>query len=647
MPIVQSFPRLLTRSASASGKHGLAPLADSHYARERSRSLGAFLRLRDLLLRPRGVASFEVAMKPAISSMWPVLQGHCRTTSKAMWDAHGVEVIAAFSEACSFPPQIATALPKCPDRARFESFTILAYCSTCLGMISCPVIAYTSLTKEWRSLNLSSLMPFLKPLANHYCTAKDGAYSPFANLTKTTLPAFFQTFVQDSSLFGLQCPDGCVLSCNMTVYAAVLMRDEGFLDQYYNGILTTLFQKAASLTGTEHETASSWTNFQSGFNSFRQLYRTNIQAITGGAVKPIPLPLGSGAGKEESIPDVLPAESSEDPEHVLRQATSELEKLIGLPSVKDEVRQLTAFLAIQKERRKFGLKESSQTLHFVFTGNPGTGKTTVARIIGKILFGFGLLKTSKLIETDRSNLVGGYLGQTAIKTGEVIQSALDGVLFIEAYTLSERSDDTYGQEAISTLLKQMEDHRDCLTVIVAGYPELMDNFLKANPGLSSRFTRQIRFDDYSAADLCRIFLKLCDEGQYGVDAVCRGYASFLFALDYARRDQQFGNARHVRNTFERVLARNSQRLYSAGSMDKAKLMRLDPTDLMVGPFAGLESKVIDQDRLRWKQACPKCQAVHAGSIQHLGRSVKCKKCGEAFVFECWEPVLESFPMPKS
>ena len=328
----------------------------------------------------------------------------------------------------------------------------------------------------------------------------------------------------------------------------------------------------------------------------------------------------------------------EDPEVALQSALADLNSLIGLPGVKDEMKRLMSFLKIQQERRKHGLRESGQTLHFVFTGNPGTGKTTVARIASKILCGFGLLKTTNVVECDRSDLVGGYLGQTAIKTDEVVTSALDGVLFIdEAYSLSDAyGHDAYGQEAINTLLKRIEDHRNRLVVIAAGYPKPMEKFLRTNPGLESRFTRFIRFEDYTVADLCRIFDKFCSDAEYSLTTACRGYACLLFVLAYQQRDERFGNARFVRNIFEQAISRHSQRLASLPDtqIDKQSLITLDSADI---PFESIHDFSIDSVNLqnsKWDGECPNCEKNSKGGLKFLGQRVSCK-CGQKFIFPWW------------
>jgi Holliday junction resolvasome RuvABC ATP-dependent DNA helicase subunit len=334
--------------------------------------------------------------------------------------------------------------------------------------------------------------------------------------------------------------------------------------------------------------------------------------------------------------DAAPARSDAD---LVREATEELGTLIGLKAVKLEVERLLAFLVVQKERERHGLRPSVQTLHFVFTGNPGTGKTTVARIIAKLLCGLGFLKTAKLVECARSDLVGGYLGQTAIKTDGVIESALDGVLFIdEAYSLTHGFEqDSFGREAVETLLKRMEDDRDRLVVVVAGYTQPMAEFLETNPGLKSRFTRFIHFPDYEVADLCQIFEAQAREQEYTLSNSCRANACLFFWLSHRTRDATFGNARLVRNVFQEATARLSQRLArrAEGGMDKTTLQTLEGEDIPLEWIDKTLPGTVDLTEAKWKYACAKCGKAGCGGMKFLGRAVSCS-CGEKFVFPWWD-----------
>lgn len=340
--------------------------------------------------------------------------------------------------------------------------------------------------------------------------------------------------------------------------------------------------------------------------------------------------------QDESEEEESGDEETETPEVALKKAVQELDSMIGLPEVKTEVRKLMNFLNIQKQRSAHGLKTNGQSLHFVFKGNPGTGKTTVARIICRVLYGFGVLKKNLLVETDRSTLIAGYVGQTAIKTAEEIAKALDGVFFVdEAYALSPTGGGSdYGKEAIDTILKKMEDLRDRLVVIAAGYPAPMDEFLSANPGLESRFTRFISFEDYSVADMCRIFEQFCKNNQYSISQIAKANLYYFFHCAFSEKNDKFGNGRFVRNVYEKTLGHLSDRLSeSQVEIKKADLTTIDLLDI---PFEMLKTKVKKHDfeKSKWLGKCPGCNRIAKGDIKFLGQKVACK-CTVKFVFPWW------------
>ena len=259
---------------------------------------------------------------------------------------------------------------------------------------------------------------------------------------------------------------------------------------------------------------------------------------------------------------------------------AQLDSLVGLDDVKKDIKNLMNLVKVRRLRKENGLPIPPMSLHMVFMGNPGTGKTTVARIISGLYAAIGVLEKGQLIEVDRSGLVAGYVGQTALKTQEVIKSALGGVLFIdEAYSLASGGENDFGREAIETILKAMEDHRDELIVVVAGYDGPMEKFINSNPGLQSRFNKYFYFPDYNGEQLLYIFKGQCKKNGYALTEEAEAEAKAMFEELYENRGENFGNGRDVRNIFEDTVVRQSNRVAALDAPTKDDLMQLLPEDL--------------------------------------------------------------------
>ena len=264
----------------------------------------------------------------------------------------------------------------------------------------------------------------------------------------------------------------------------------------------------------------------------------------------------------------------------LEEALRRLNNLEGLSRVKGQVCDWVDQIKVFQMRKERGMSVPDMSYHIVFTGNPGTGKTTVARLMAQIYCALGVLSEGHLVEVDRGDLVAGYVGQTAVKTRDVLKKAYGGVLFIdEAYSLANGGANDFGQEAIDTILKEMEDKRDNLVVIVAGYDDLMEKFISSNPGLRSRFKNFIQFTDYTGEELFNIFTGLCNKNQYTVTAEARSALKSYFDNLYKNRDKNFGNGRDVRNTFESIVTRQSKRVARLYNPSDAEMTEITAEDL--------------------------------------------------------------------
>ena len=316
-------------------------------------------------------------------------------------------------------------------------------------------------------------------------------------------------------------------------------------------------------------------------DTFRTTLLRHLDEV--GAPRPgAPATSAAGAATATTTQAAAAAEEPAKPARPLTDLLAELDALIGLANVKAEVRRLTSLLQVQRLRAERGLPVIETSHHLVFTGNPGTGKTTVARLLAEIYHAVGVVSKGHLVETDRAELVAGYVGQTALKTQAALEKALGGMLLVdEAYALARGGEDDFGMEAIDTLVKFMEDHRDDLAIVAAGYTEEMAVFIDANPGLRSRFTRTIHFPDYTDDELVAIFAGLADRNGYTLTDDAAAEVRRLMHVE--PRTRGFGNARFVRNLFETAVAHQAVRVAPLA----------DPSDEQLSTFTGADIAPVD------------------------------------------------------
>ena len=381
-------------------------------------------------------------------------------------------------------------------------------------------------------------------------------------------PSFFWTLAESDAKRGSQTSRTFVrMLTNILLYLAATDDDVTYAEAEY---ITDCVDKLSAVcdangVGKSKEALNPLDYVTSGEPSFAEKNSLRPQAAQSGA---------------DSVPQEQVNAEAEEKKPDLEELMEQLDALVGLTEVKKDVKSLMNLIKVRKLREENELPVPPMSLHMVFMGNPGTGKTTVARLMGGLYAAIGALSKGQLIEVDRSGLVAGYVGQTALKTQQVIQSALGGVLFIdEAYSLSSGGENDFGREAIETILKAMEDHRDDLVVIVAGYSGPMKDFLSSNPGLESRFNKYFYFPDYTGEELLAIFQGQCRKNGYVLTDESEKAAAALFNALYEERGENFGNGRDVRNCFEDTVVRQSNRVAAMENPSKEDLMAILPEDL--------------------------------------------------------------------
>ena len=381
-------------------------------------------------------------------------------------------------------------------------------------------------------------------------------------------PVFFWNLAESDAKRGAETSRTFIrMLTNILLYLAAVDDDVTYAEAAYITDCTDRLTAICDTTGVRksREGLNPLDYVTSGEPSFQDKHKPQPSAQTSGG---------------EKKPETEAKAESEEKKPSFEELMAELEDLVGLEDVKKDVKNLMNLVKVRKLRQQHELPVPPMSLHMVFVGNPGTGKTTVARLVSGLYAAIGVLSKGQLVEVDRSGLVAGYVGQTALKTQEAIKSALGGVLFIdEAYSLSSGGENDFGREAIETILKAMEDHRDDLIVIVAGYTGPMEKFIHSNPGLESRFNKYFFFPDYNGEQLMAMFRSRCKKNGYTLSEEAEKAAVEHFNKLYEERTENFGNGRDVRNEFEDMVVRQANRVAKLEDPGKEDLMAVLPEDL--------------------------------------------------------------------
>jgi hypothetical protein len=514
------------------------------------------------------------------------------------------------------------------DHEQIEETTLLSLFGCCVSRIIESIMADDVVMDDEVVLAHQLCRPIADLFAAHF-----DDYAPFTDLTVPMTREFFSTFQNDQRWFAGSPESEPDIVAGILCGAATVASGDQALMNGYELLFETVAMRILAVDGVTAEEEATFLRFKDHAKAIRELIDIHMRRQATKSRAPDP---------KRSIE----RSSSRLTFDMASQALAELNALVGIAGVKKEVQRLMGQLTVQKARQKHNCRGSSQPLHFAFTGNPGTGKTTVARLLSKILYGWKVLTSPKTVEQDARKLLGISPADTALKIDAAFKAAAGGMLFLEEPYLLSRSAAqaaSAGDEAMSMLVKRMQDCGSQTVVVLAGQSAPMAEFLTAHPDLKSLMTRSIHFDDYEVADLCRIFEKFAVDDEYALTPNARAYAFLHFSLVHERRDANFGNARVVRRCYEDALSFRTERLAAKSSAPTPEQLKLlEGADIMSSSLYESELRSRDVSSSKWEAECPGCHRTSQSGVANLGRRVTCK-CGASFVFPWWNLVRSSIP----